>query len=189
MQLVTVNVRGQVCGVVGTEASEFEAYREQNFYLNTQDTTPCDGTVTEFQFCYHRSDQGLAASYDFTFAVFRETSPGTYTAVSDAFTTGVGPNLDPEFTFACGNFQAPSELQVQAGDMIGACVYDPPDGGVLNRRVQRDVVSENAGIDRYLMVADNSGCGDFSVPSSVDMDSLSEMNSLILHISANIGEY
>ncbi len=57
----------QSCLVETILHADFEAIRAHGFYLN-KDPAQCDGTVTEFKF--YRSNLGIAASYDFTFAVF-----------------------------------------------------------------------------------------------------------------------
>ena len=87
----------------------------------------------------------------------------------------------------CFNFQPSQAIEVQAGDVIGACIYTPTDelGGVTHRE-QLDVVGQNAGADRFLMVTSNSGCGDSSVPSPVS--SLTRINSLVLQIYADISK-
>ena len=176
---MVVNVQGQSCGVIGTDAGGVEAYSQPNFYLNTQDPAPCSGTIDEFQYCYY--DTQIARSYGFTFAVFRETSMGEYTKVSEAYTAVRGFNLHD--SFACLSFPVMNQIQIQAGDMIGACVYNSP--GIL--RLETYVVGEGVDPERFLMVASNSGCGDSTVPSPVS--SLSKVESLVLHISATISEY
>ena len=189
-------VHGQSeCGRVGTDAQEFDASRGQGFYLNTQDPAQCTGTITQFQYCYYRSGS-FAASYDFTFAVYRSMG-SSYVPVSQAFTTGrtiANANLGFGDNFACTSYSV-DEITVQAGDVIGVCIYDPPDnadpvdvliGPDLTNRVQLDVVGGNAPSDRFLMSTGNTGCGDFSVPSSVS--SLGTQTSRVLHIYADISK-
>ena len=175
-----LTIHGQSC-LVGTDSStELVANREHSFYLNTQDPAQCDGTITEFNFCYYRSTP-LAASYDFTFAVFKRSS-AEYISVSEAFTTGrtvANSNLGLFGTFACRTFSV-NDILVQAGDVIGVCIYDPPDnaesvrilGNDYTNRLPIDMVSQNAGEDRFLMSTGNTGYGDMSVPSPVAVSSL-----------------
>lgn len=181
--------QAQTCGDIGNVAQEFTESRERNFFLNIQDPAACDGTVTEFQYCYYRTDQ-LSVGHLFTFAVYRETSEGsnTYTPVSDAFNTGTGFFSHGSDSFTCLTYNPGLAIVIQAGDMIGACVYDPPnEGGLLGSRVQLDVVGQDAGVDRFLMKAvDNTGCGNTAVPDSVN--GLTRADALVLHIKAIIGE-
>ena len=185
--LFFVESQGQVCGVVGSDAQEFSVLNGgYGFYLNTQEPAQCNGTVSEFEYCYYRSDQG-AARYDFTFAVYRE-SAGIYQPVSMAYTTGRNLfNHDLGFTgtFACQTYQV-DPLMVQNGDLIGACIYDPPNTGGSFSGVELDIVGQNAPTDRFLMMTDNSGCGDNTVPASVS--SLTMIDSRVLHIWANISK-
>ena len=187
--LEVLTIHGQSCHV-GTDATEFEANKEHSFYLNTQDPAQCDGTITEFNFCYYRSNPiQLAASYDFTFAVFRRSS-SEYINVSEAFTTGrtvANSNLGLFGTFACRTFSV-NDIPVQAGDVIGVCIYDPPDNAGFTTRLPIDMVSQNAGSEHFLMSTGNSGCGDMSVPNPVTVSSLNRANQRVLHIHADISK-
>ena len=188
-------IHGQSCRV-GTDATEFVVNREHSFYLNTQDPAQCDGTITEFNFCYYRPTQ-FAASYDFTFAVFRRSS-SEYISVSEAFTTGItvaNSNLGRFGTFGCITFLV-NDIPVQADDVIGVCIYDPPDnaepvdifGTDYTNRVQFDAVGQNTGSEHFLMSTGNSGCGDMSVPNPVTVSSLNRANERVLHMYADISK-
>ena len=180
--MAVASVQGQTCDIIGNNVEQsFDRDKDKRFFLNTQDPARCNGTVHGFQYCYyHRSSD--AVSYAFTFSVYRETSPGSYSNVSEAFTAERSPNTADEF--ACLNFSLSNQIQIQSGDMIGACIYNPPDLDSGSRR-ETYVVSEKASNDRYLMrTSDNSGCGDFTVPTTVS--SLSRKDRRVLHISANI---
>ena len=182
-------MKGESCGVIGSDSGEFDIDTAHGFYLNTQDPSPCNGTVSGFQYCYYRSSS-LAARYEFTFAVFRETSPESYSAVSEAYTTGrtlTNHNLGLSGAFACAGFEVMNQIQIQAGDVVGACIYNPPDtGGLRGVRVELNVVGRNAGSNRYLMMTGNTGCNDFTVPSPVS--GLTRIDSHVLHISASISK-
>ncbi len=177
--------QAQTCGDIGTNAQEFTESREQKFFLNTQDPAPCDGTIDQFEYCYYLTDQ-FSIVHLFTFAVYRETSPGsnTYSPISDPFITGTSLLDHGQNNFTCKTFQADQSIQVQAGDMIGACIYDPTDRFI---RTQLDVVGREAGSDRFLMSAtDNSGCNNSAVPNSVS--GLTRADSFVLHVYASIGK-
>ena len=179
--VVVDSVQGQTCNVIGTDTDKgSDADTSRRFYLNTQHPAPCSGTVDEFQYCYYRHSMRVD-SYRFTFAVFRETSPGSYSTVSEAFDAVRDPNPD---LFACLSFPVMNQIQIQAGDMIGACVYDPPDTG-SDRILETFVVGQIA--DRFLMRTNTEArCSDSTVPSPVS--SLSTVNERVLHIYANISK-
>ena len=189
-----LTIHGQSC-LVGTDTTtELEASRERGFYLNTQHPAQCNGTITQFNFCYYRSTL-YAASYDFTFAVFRRSSLETYINVSEAFTTGrTVANLDG--TFACKTFSV-NDIPVQADDVIGVCIYDPPDNAEPVRisrtdytnRWQIDMVGQTTGSDQFLLISTgNSGCGDMSIPNPVAVSSLNRVDDRVLHMYADISK-
>ena len=178
-------IHGQdTCGVIGTNEEERTANRDHNFYLNTQNPAPCNGTITSFQFCNYRGTQ-LGSSYEATFAIYRLRASQTdsYDVIIPALTagrrpfTGLGDNGD----FGCTTLTPVVPVTVQAGDVIGACVFDPPDN-----ILQNDIVGEIDDSDRYLMTTGTNGCGDAAVPSTVN--SLNRRDSRVLHIHADIGK-
>ena len=182
--MAVASVQGQTCGIIGNNVEQsFTREGDRRFFLNTQDPAECNGTVNGFQYCYYPRSSD-AVSYAFTFAVFRETSPGSYNNVSEAFTAERYTN--PATAFECLTFPISNQIQIQCGDMIGACIYNPPDQDSGDRE-ETYVVSRGASNNHYLMRAsdrDSSGCGDFTVPSTVS--SLSRRGGRVLHISANI---
>ena len=182
---MVASCQGQSCGVVGSDAGGSAANRDRNFYLNTQDPAPCDGTINEVQYCYYKTNNKIATGgFSFTTAFYREMSPGTYTAISNSYTTVTGYFDHGLQSFRCVTAPIPP-LQIQAGDVIGVCIYHPP-LGLFGIRAQLDVVGRNAGSGQYLQRASNSGCGDSAVPNTVS--SLTREDSLVLHISARISK-
>ena len=180
-------VHGQdTCGVIGTNEEERTFIRDHNFYLNTQNPAPCDGTITSFQFCNYRGTQRVGF-YESTFAIYRlrASESDSYDAIIPAlsarraFGTGLGGFLG---SFGCTNLTLEDPVTVQAGDVIGACVFDPPDDDTL----QNDVVGVIDDSDSYLMTTGTNGCGDAAVPQRVN--SLSTTNSRVLHIHADVGK-
>ena len=103
-----------------------------------------------------------------------------YIRARRAFGTGLGPGFLG--TFGCTTLTPVDPVTVQAGDVIGACVFDPPDDDTL----QNDVVGEIDDSNRYLMTTGTNGCGDAAVPRNVNF--LSTRNSRVLHIYADIGK-
>lgn len=188
--LITL-VGGQESCSIGTDTGEQTASRQQNFYLNTQNPSPCDGTISSFTYCnYHPNT--FAFTFIATFAVYRPMGDGSYQAVSDAFTVGGSGNAlnlgDFSFNtfrfpnnFGCGQKEA-NNTAVEAGDILGACIYDSDTSGTA----QLDIIGSSQTAGNHLMTTNNDGCGDNSVPSSVS--GLTQTDSLVLHVHADIGE-
>ena len=129
--------------------------------------------------------------------MFRRSS-SEYISVSEAFITGrtvANSNFGTGGTFAC-RIVSVNDIPVQAGDVIGVCIYDPPDnaesvrifGNDYTNRLPIDMVSQNAGEDRFLMSTSNTGCGDMFVPNPVAVSSLNRANQRVLHIHADISK-
>ena len=159
---------------------------EQSFYLYIIRPANCSGIINYFSYCYYRPEVA-AQSYVFTFAIYRQsTVNGTYDNVSSAFiaersssdvTTDLGSG-----NFACVNLTVNDPVPVNAGDMLGACISDPP-GNVQ----QLDIVGiRRDGANVRLLRAEASGCSADSVPSSV-MPQAEMTQRNLLHLYANIG--
>ena len=84
----------------------------------------------------------------FTFAIYRENSlvNGTYDVVSSVFiaertssdvTTDLGSG-----NFTCVNLTVNDPVPVNAGDVLGACISDPPEGTFSNLILWVDVKME-----------------------------------------------
>ena len=79
-----------------------------------------------------------------------------------------------------------SPLTVQAGDVIGACVFNPEDDGLQNVRIQLDVVGESSPVSS-LLATSADGCSMDALPSNISVSQLSVLGSKRLHIHANVG--
>ena len=123
--------------------------------------------------------------YESTFAIYRlrVSEPDSYDVIIPALTAGRQPftDLGDDGDFGCTTLTPVDPVTVQAGDVIGACVFDPP-GSIR----QNDVVGVFDDSNRYLMTTGINGCDDAAVPSTVN--SLSTTNSCVLHIHADIGK-
>ena len=76
-----------------------------------------------------------------------------------------------------------SLVTVQAGDILGACVFDP-DG---NRRFPLDIVGEVSG--ELLLAMDTvDGCTRDNLPMSISATDLSSINSRRMHLHANVSK-
>lgn len=78
---------------------------------------------------------------------------------------------------------------IQAGDVIGACVFNPDNINSLTIRRELDVVGETATDSESLLEMDDDGCDMDALPSDVERDDLSTVSSRRLHIKANIGSW
>jgi hypothetical protein len=78
-----------------------------------------------------------------------------------------------------------SPLIVQAGDLLGACVFDPVEDTNYDRR-QLDVVGETEMDGESLLGMSTSGCTTDALPSNIPISQLSMVSSRRLHIYANI---
>ena len=85
-----------------------------------------------------------------------------------------------------------STLTIQAGDIIGACIFDPKDFSPLVGRHQLDVVGEVCGESLSQLQSDaNDVCSMDAIPSSIPYvySDLLIRDNRRLHIYANIGSY
>ena len=84
--------------------------------------------------------------------------------------------------FSCDSetLNPPAFINIEAGDVIGACVFNP-DGG----RRRLNLVGNAIGYS-LMQTADVSGCSLTSVPSLISSSQLSDRDSRILHLYANI---
>lgn len=173
------------CGVVGTsEEEERTANTVYEFYLNTQDAAPCNGTLHTFRFCYYHPTRG-SSSFLSTFAIYRRNSQtNSYHAVSQAFNAERNSENIGQDSFTCTTLDLRRPITVQVGDVLGACIFDPPSSDIF----QLDIVGSNAGDERYLMTHRHARCGIVDVPSTVESTSLVRESSLVLHIHGNIGK-
>ena len=158
--------------------------------------------------CYYGPDNvdNARGSYWATYAVYRRMGSGNdvkYERVSEIFRalrtierfTDVNvARVDGEIVedgFNCyddsidvGN----SPLTIQAGDILGACVFDPENmrfGLVQVNRLQLDIVGEASG--QSLLQMDTTGCTTEAIPSNIPANQLSTQSPRKLHLYANIG--
>jgi hypothetical protein len=87
--------------------------------------------------------------------------------------------------FTCYDDSITVPLTVQAGDILGACVFNPTDGNFFTRRQLVDVVGRVDGESLLRMGA--AGCSTTALPTDIKASQLSTVNSRRLHLYANIG--
>ena len=188
---------------------------DRMFYLNTANPAPCSGNITSWRVCYYGPNStsnsfSFATSYWATYAVYRRVVTGVdehYIRVSEIFKAVRGSTfarfregrnvVDGSirsgfrcYTDSLDNAEASESVMVQAGDVIGACVFDPANERILNRR-QLDVVGETTSRhgsgSSLLAVPTTEGCSMDTLPSNIPTSQLSVVNSKRLHIYANLG--
>ena len=79
-----------------------------------------------------------------------------------------------------------SPVRVQAGDILGACIFNPVNERFLTRS-QLDIVGERSGSS--LLATTTDGCSMDTLPSNIPASQLLVLNSRRLHIHANMGMY
>ena len=193
------------CGSIGnSNENTLSAERGRMFYLNTANPAPCTGNVTSWRVCYYGPNQDLDEedrfSYWATYAVYRKMGSGAdehYEQVSQLFSAVTATNnlarRDSTDTvdavirqqgFTCYDDSITAPLTVQAGDIVGACVFNPTDENFFTRR-QLDVVGRVNG--ESLLRMGSGGCSITTLPMEIRASQLSTVNSRRLHIYANIG--
>ena len=194
------------CGTIGnSDETRLSARRDQRFYLDVDHPAPCAGNVTSWTVCYYApnsvADNGI---YWALYAIYRrnvsengehyERVSNTFTAVRSGQDFLNGPVVDGGIIgeeFNCYNDtidNGDSSLTVEAGDVLGACIFDPRDTWGVVRR-QLDIVGEGGG--ESLLEMNKDGCiftgWGWKIPLSVERSPLSTMSSRRLHLYANIG--
>ena len=192
---------GQTCTIGRNDDSVGNVRTNQRFYLDVNNPATCNGTITNWTVCYYgRIDSGF--SYWATYAVYQRVGDESYERVSEMFravrtTTGLGDAADGRNQLLGFNCYTDiidvgdSPLTIHAGDIIGACVFDPDDETLFNR-LQLNIVGEVRGTGESLMrvdVGDESNevsCTMDAIPSDISRSVLREQNNRRLHIYANI---
>ena len=201
--LYSTSAQQEQCGSIGnSDETAATASRAQMFYLDTANAAPCTGNITSWRVCYYGpSSVNSFGSYWASYAVYRRTGSGNsirYGCVSEMFrairTTSAligNPIVDGEIEqggFNCYTDSVDvgsSPLTVQAGDILGACVFDPSNSFSINR-LPLDVVGEAS--DGTLLQMGTAGCSREEIPSDIPQNQLSSVNSRRLHIYAIIGK-
>ena len=193
------------CGLIGnSDETQLRARRDRRFYLDDDHPAPCAGNVTSWTVCYY-APNNLAENgiYWVLYAIYRRNvsqNGDRYERVSDTFTAVRSedfidaPIVDGGIIgeeFNCYNDtidNGDSSLTVQAGDVLGACIFDPDDTGNAVRH-QLDIVGEVEG--ESLLEMNDDRCvfmgDDREIPLSVERSQLSPRPSRRLHLYANIG--
>ena len=201
--LCLASAQQERCGSIGNnDETAGTASRDQMFYLDITNLAPCTGNVTSWRVCYYGPDNiAFGGSYWATYAVYRSMASGNsirYVRVSEMFRAirtvssfTDDPIVDGEIVrrgFNCYTDSVDAgdlPLTIQAGDILGACVFDPDNQFGVNR-LPLDVVGETSG--GSLLQMSTSGCSREDIPPDVSANQLSPLSSRRLHIHAMIGK-
>ena len=186
---------GQTCTIGRNDESAGNVRTDQRFYLDVNNPATCNGTITNWTVCYYgRSDSG---SYWATYAVYRRMGSGDdeyYEKVSELFravkaTPGIADDADGliQEDFNCYTDSidtGDSPLTIQAGDIVGTCVFDPQNTDEFDRH-QLNIVTDVPG-ESLMRNNINVDCTVDDIPSSILQGDLRRQNNRRLHIYANI---
>lgn len=96
------------------------------FYLDTNNSASCSGTITGWRYCYFPSQADLDAPPSVQFAVYRLNQTGNgYDRISRVYTALGLDDIDSTVDCQVLQLRQNQFAQVQTGDVIGACVYRP----------------------------------------------------------------
>ena len=206
--LCLTSAQQEQCGSIGKDnETAGTASSAQMFNLDTANPAPCTGNIVSWRVCYYGpNDTDDGGSYWATYAVYRRVGSGNrYMRVSEMFRAIrtidntsflANPIVESDGEIEQGGFNCyndsidvgNSPLTIQAGDILGACVFDPEDDlvGVNVSIIPLAVVGEVNG--ESLLQGDTTDCSRTNIPSEILPNQLSMVNSRRLHIYANIGK-
>ena len=176
------------------------------FYLNTANPASCTGTITSWRVCYYEpSSDDFFDRFWATYAVYRRTNITHYERVSQIFSAVrsisrtsnrfVDGRVDDEDINCYDDGVGNTPLSVQAGDVIGACVFDPENTNIPGfsllfvNRLPLNIVGMVVGQENFLLQMGTSGCSRETLPTEVYTNQLLNVSSLRLHIYANISKF
>ena len=202
----SISAQQERCGSIGNSSeTAVTPTRAKLFYLDTANPANCTGNITSWRVCYYGPESiDNLGSYWATYAIYRRIGSGDsvrYERVSGVFRAiravakfTTDPIVDGEIVQ--GGFNCfddfidahDSPVTIQAGDILGTCVFDPNDLFLAITRLSLDVVGEVSGESTPLLQMGTTGCFLNAIPSNISANQLSTLNSTRLHIHANIGK-
>ena len=180
--LCLTSAQQERCGSIeNSDETEATPSRAQLFYLDTANPANCTGNITSWRVCYYGpSSINNIGSYWATYAVYRrvvsagsnisyERVSGIFRAIRTISGFTNNPIIDGEIAhrgFNCyddsidvGN----SPLTIQAGDVLGACIFNP-DNSFGVSRLPLDVIGQGGG---SLLQMGTAGCSREALPSDI----------------------
>ena len=168
--------------IIGTnDETPYDRNTTQRLYLNLNSSAGCIGTISSYRYCYYQPSV-VENRYNAVVAVYRLMNNVYQPLDGTEFTIEVRTVPLPG-TLVCGNTDdLGTSVQLQLGDVVGACIFDP---GM--QREQLNLVGQSAN-GSTLYSASNSGCARNTLPPAVSVQDLSPLTSTILHLSAIISK-
>lgn len=203
--VVSVVSAQDTCGAIGnSDQRELRGRSDRGFFLDTNNPATCTGTVTSWRVCYYGPNDVRIGSYWATYAVYRRMgSDGNerYERVSQIFSAvratsnllgnDVVDGILREEGYACYDDAIEDSgdmtpVTIQAGDLLGACIFNPDNAPGDNRR-QLDIVGcIETGGSSLLEMSDDE-CTTKALPSNIPSSQLSNRSNRRLHLFAAIG--
>ena len=187
----TLALNGSTTTLIGSnDSTQLSPFSMDGFYINTARPAAQNGTISSFNYCYYGRLDNSKDRYQSLVAVYRPTGiRGIYINISDTIViskstpTLTAPQADALIRgFNCDYYELQESVQVLAGDVIGACIYDTSNIGEL------DLLSRTS--EGYTLLADSAHSADCDkgvLPSIVRGDNLEGTTRRgILHVSAEI---
>ena len=192
---LTLALAQNICGSVGHKSTvKYQAIplRDDNdqFYLNSDSPSTCSGNVSSWRYCYY-TPTDPDHSYQIPFAVYRKIDL-MYRRISNVFVIDISGTSDVNNGFVCGMFSTPTAATIEIGDVIGTCISYEGQSSTLS------LVGgiNTTGPGKLLTTTENIACDNrkkkkksrvrYKTPATVSPNSLTEIPSSILHLSAEI---
>lgn len=201
--LTGASIVGQIGTMTDEDVDLLPSENCNGFYLNTLDQANATGNISSLRYCYCLRDEDSKGCYQSTFAIYRQnTSDGIYTLAPPGVPFTIVVDVQDEIELEddgilklCRSLSIVPSVEVQSGDVIGACisrfsddddvhplcfVADPRDSAYTSKYLQR----------RTANVQEFCGDGPGMVPRSVDLsDGFSESQSAALLIFGLISKF
>ncbi len=174
----TVQVIGNNNNTAYTEATD------SMVYLNMNNPAQCNGTISSYQYCQYPTTVTGGVRYNAILAVFR--------MVDDIYQPVTGSDVVLEernaLPFTCSSSPLNTgSVQIQPGDVLGACVARD-NGGGSNRR-QLNLAGDNNTNGLSVSGASVTLCDTTNIPGlATPVTSLVDIPGRILHLSAEFSE-
>ena len=149
------------------------------FYLDTNNSASCSGTVTRWRYCYFPSQAELDSPPSVQFAVYRlNQTTSSYDRVSRVYTAFGMDDIDATVDCQILQLRQNQFAQVQTGDVIGACIYRS-----TSNSSPLDIIGREATGQSSLM--QGGTCSFNSLPASVTNNVFLTRDGLVMLIYAD----
>ena len=192
LTLAQVEEKSNIIG--SKDSTPLNPFGNDGFYLNKERPAPSNGTIKSVQYCYYGRRDTSVNTYQSLVALYRPGARSTFDRVSDTLIiskrrpiSNVPPGDVLLRGFNCDVYELETSIQVQKGDVIGACIYDNSNIGNLDL-ISR-TPSTNGGYTLFVDSVNRADCDSGTLPSKLYNDNFEgTMDEGILHVSAEICE-